>query len=231
MHNIYTDSTYLQNNPSWHEEDAPLKAQHILQILKQNQLQPNTVCETGCGSGAILQNLQKHLPAQTKFCGYDISPDAINIAQQKANAQLQFQLLDVTEKETQKFDLLLVIDVLEHLENYFSFLKKIQPKSTYTIFHIPLDMSLWSLFREKMLIESKQSVGHIHNFTEAFIKSILEDAGFEIIDCMYTPPTFENMHLKQKIVNGFRQLLFALHKKFASKTLGGYSIMVLARNK
>jgi predicted TPR repeat methyltransferase len=231
MQNIYTDSTYLQNNPTWHEEDAPMKTQYILQLLKRHPIQLKTICEAGCGSGAILQNLQNELPKETQFWGYDISPDAIAIAQQKTNAQLQFQLLDITQANTQKFDLLLVIDVLEHLENYFIFLQSIQTKSTYTLFHIPLDMSLWSLFREKMLIESKQKVGHMHNFTEDFVKSILQDYGFEIVDSIYTPPTFEKMNAKQKIVNGFRKFLFALNKRFASKILGGYSIMVLTHNK
>ena len=105
------------------------------------------------------------------------------------------------------------------------------PKSRYTIFHIPLDLSAWSIFREKMLIESKDRVGHIHAFTEDFILNMLKEHGFAIMDKIYTPPTFKHHSAKQKIINLFRQSLFALNKRFASKSIGGYSIMVLTENR
>ena len=109
------------------------------------------------------------------------------------------------------FDVLLVIDVLEHIDNYFKFLDGIIKKGKYTIFHIPLDISIWSLFREKMLIESKERVGHIHNFTEDFIKNILEDHGFKILFQTYTPPTFKVKSFKGTIVNNIRKLLFKIN--------------------
>jgi len=231
MENIYTNKTYLQNNPTWHEEGAAVKAKDILKILKRNNLSFNSVCEIGCGSGEILVQLQKQLGNNITFRGYDISPHAIDIAKKKETTNLHFELRDFANQSNNEFyDLLLVIDVIEHLENYFSFLESIRSGGCYTIFHIPLDISVWSLFREQMLIESKQRVGHIHNFTEEFIKSILKDTGYTIIDSFYTPPTFEKISFKQKCINGARKVLFRLNKKFCTKTLGGYSIMLLAKN-
>jgi hypothetical protein len=107
----------------------------------------------------------------------------------------------------------------------------INRKGKYTIFHIPLDLSVWSLFREKILIESKERVGHIHNFTEDFIKSILEDHGFKILFQTYTPPGFQVKSVKATIINNFRKLLFRINKRIASKWIGGYSILLLAENK
>jgi predicted TPR repeat methyltransferase len=230
MENIYTNKTYLQNNPTWHEEGAAIKARDILKILYRNNLSFNSVCEIGCGSGEILAQLQKQLGNNISFRGYDISPAAINIAKKKETTNLHFELRDFTEQPNEFYDLLLVIDVIEHLENYFSFLKSIRSKGAFTIFHIPLDVSIWSLFREQILIESKQRVGHIHNFTEAFIKSILKDIGFTIVDSFYTPPTFEKISFKQKVINVVRKGLFKLNKRFCTKVLGGYSIMLLAKN-
>lgn len=229
MNDIYNDSTYLTNNPRWHEEDAPFKAGKIIELLERNPVDFKTVAEIGCGSGEILVQLEKKLPAVTNFFGYDISKDAINIARKKETGKIKFDLKDVT-KENVHYDLLLVIDVIEHIENYFEFLEGIVSKGSYTIFHIPLDMCMWSLFREQMLIESKKRVGHIHNFTEDFIKGILSDHGFEIIDQLYTPPGFSSMTFKQKIVNTVRKLLFRINKRFCTKTLGGYSILLLAKN-
>lgn len=35
---IYTDGSYLANNPSWHEEDSPWKARQIIRLLEANRL-------------------------------------------------------------------------------------------------------------------------------------------------------------------------------------------------
>lgn len=229
---IYNDQTYLKNNPTWHEEDAVFKAGKILQLLKRNNLSYKSITEIGCGSGAILEQLDRELPLVDSFKGYDISQDAINIAQKRASERIKFEKRDVLEEGDTSFsDLQLVIDVIEHLDNYFSFLSGIASKSKYTVFHIPLDMCLWTLFREQMLIESKQRVGHIHNFTEKFILSILTDYGFEIIDTQFTEPTYALKGIKQKTVGLLRKWTFRINKRLATKTFGGYSLLVLTKNK
>lgn len=231
MSNIYNDHTYLNNNPTWGEEDAPFKTNKIIQLLNRNHIYFETVCEIGCGSGEILVQLAAKFNEDVKFFGFDISKDAINIAKRKETNRIKFEHKDISEAtEKRFFDLLLVIDVIEHVDNYFRFLDNITSKGKYTIFHIPLDMCVWSLFREKMLIESKNRVGHIHNFTEEFIESILMDKGFKIIDKIYTEPTFATMSFKQRVINRIRKILFIIHKKFCTKTIGGYSILLLTEN-
>ena len=231
MKDIYNNNTYLNNNPAWHQEDAPFKARKIIELLERNPITFQTVSEIGCGSGEILVQLERNLPNVTNFFGFDISRDAITIAKEKEVDKIRFEVKDIASKNENCFyDLLLVIDVIEHVDNYFEFLDGIAAKSKYVIFHIPLDMCVWSLFREKMLIESKNRIGHIHNFTEDFIKNILADYGFEIIDQIYTPPTFETLSFKQKVANIVRKAVFRINKKFCTKTLGGYSILVLTKN-
>lgn len=230
MSDIYNDETYLKNNPGWHEEGAEFKTGKIISLLERNPIALKTICEVGCGSGEILVQLEKKLAKDIQFTGLDISKDAIGIAKKKETGKIKFELKDVAT-ETRTFDLILIIDVIEHIDNYFQFLDTIAPKSHHTVFHIPLDISVWTLYREKMLIESKERVGHIHNFTEDFILSILDDHGFELIEKIYTEPVFETSSFKQKIANGIRKLLFMINKKFCTKFMGGYSIMVLCKNK
>lgn len=231
MKNIYNDKTYLKNNPSWHEEDAPFKTTKIIKILERNSISFKTICEVGCGSGEILVQLESRLSVPNNFIGFDISNDAINIAKKKETDKIKFEVKDITDKDDNSFyDLILVIDVIEHLEDYFRFLNGIVSKGKYTIFHIPLDMSIWSLFRENILIESKDRVGHIHNFTEDFIQHILSDHGFEIIDKIYTEPNYKAISIKQKFVSFLRKFLFRINKRFCTKTLGGYSILLLTKN-
>ena len=232
MRNIYNDHTYLKNNPDWHAGDATFKAREILKLLDRIPEPVFKIAELGCGSGQILVELSNTLPVQTRFFGFDTSSDALAIAKTRETERIRIEQTDLT-RETEEvyfFDVLLVIDVLEHLDNYFQFLDGIVKKGKYTIFHIPLDMSIWSLFREKMLIESKERIGHIHNFTEDFIKSVLADHGFAILFQSYTEPTFEVRSSKQKVVNFIRKSLFKINKRLASKTLGGYSILLLTKN-
>jgi len=231
MGDIYNDSTYLKNNPAWHEEDAPFKAGKIMQLLNRNPLSFKTVCDVGCGSGELLVQLAAQLPGAEQFLGMDVSKEAIAIARKKQTGKIKFEWGDLSHLPAKEvFDLLLVIDVIEHVENYFSFLASLAARGKYTLFHIPLDMCVWSLFREQMLIESKARVGHIHNFTEDFILSVLRDKGYRIIDKLYTEPTFEVVNTKQKMINGLRKALFKIHPRFCTKTMGGYSILLLTEN-
>jgi len=54
---MYRSNEYLKNNPTWHVEDSPWKAKQILKIIGNNNLQPNSICEIGCGAGEILHQL------------------------------------------------------------------------------------------------------------------------------------------------------------------------------
>jgi predicted TPR repeat methyltransferase len=223
----------LENNPEWHAGDAFFKAGHILKLLKQIPDPLLKIAEIGCGSGQILVELSCNLPEHISFYGFDVSNDAIHIAKEKETSRILIKQLDLIDESEEYyfFDVLLVIDVLEHIDNYFKFLDGIKKKSKYTIFHIPLDLSVWSLFREKMLIESKERVGHIHNFTEDYIKDILEDHGFHVLFQTYTEPIYKWKSFKEAAVNSIRKILFKINKRFATKSIGGFSILVLTQNK
>lgn len=233
MDDIYNNKTYLTQNPQWHQEDSAFKAGFIHSILNKNAINYNSVAEVGCGSGEVLVQLkQLNGIKKINYHGFDISKDAIAMALKKQDNGINFECKDIAvESDSRFFDLLLVIDVIEHLPNYFEFLKNISKKSKYTVFHIPLDMFVWSLFREKMLIESKERVGHIHNFSEGFILSILDDYGYKIIDKQYTEPDYKANSLKQKVVNFTKKVLFKIAPRFCSKTLGGYSVLVVCENR
>lgn len=232
MKDIYNDQTYLRANPTWGAEDAPFKAAVLLGLLRKHSLSPATVAEVGCGSGEVLVQLSGQLPSDVTFTGYEVSADALSLAAPKSRPGLQFERLDVVSAGVGRaFDLVLVLDVLEHVENYFSLLNAIASMGKWTIFHIPLDLSVWSLFQEKMLLESKARVGHIHSFTEAFILDVLRDHGFRVVEKIYTEPSFLSTTPKQRLVNVVRKGLFAINRRFATKFIGGYSVMVLCENR
>lgn len=231
MENLYTEKNgeYLMKNPSWHVEDSPWKASQILKMLGRNKLNPETVVEVGCGAGEILNQLYSQMPNNVRFTGYDISPDAIELAKRREKDRLKFKYEDFSKNQSES-DLLLMIDVFEHIDDYLSFLKLCKGKAKNTIFHIPLDISISSLLRNKMM-DARKSVGHIHYFTKETALASLIDTGYEIEDFLYTAVSLDQPRklFRTKIAYWPRKILFSLNKDFAVKMLGGFSLLVLAK--
>lgn len=229
---IYISGTYLDINPTWHVEKSPWKAQQIIKMLAHSGVAPETICEVGCGAGEILAQLQQDMPEKCTFLGYEISPQAYDLAKSRENEKLHFKLADIRHVEGY-FDLILVIDVIEHIEDCFSFLRELQPKGQYKIFHIGLDLTVESLLRPNALLgfrSTRGHVGHVHYFTKNMALAMLEDLGYEVLDYFYTRrPLRATDSFKRKVAQVPRMLSFALHKDVTARVLGGYSLLVLAR--
>jgi 2-polyprenyl-3-methyl-5-hydroxy-6-metoxy-1,4-benzoquinol methylase len=227
----YTDGEYLEHNPTWHVEDSPWKAEKILAMMSRNALAPSTICEVGCGAGEILAQLQQKLPQQCRFWGYDISPQAYHLALTRANQRLQFRQADLLAEEETMFDLLLVIDLIEHLDDYYGFLRKLKPRGRHTIFHIPLDLSAYTVCRSYPILKLRATVGHIHYFTKDTALAALSDTGYEVLDWFYPEPRLilRGKPLRQQVLALLRHGLMGVNRDLAVRLLGGRSLLVLAR--
>jgi len=227
----YKDGDYLRHNPTWHSEDSLWKANYILEMMARNNIHPSAVAEVGCGVGGILAELQQRMGIHVSYVGYDISPDAIQLSKQRENSALRFFQRNLLEEDCRHFDVLLCIDVFEHIENYYGFLRDLKTKSEYKIFHIPLDISVQTVLRNSPLNSVRALVGHLHCFTKDQAMAALEDTGYEILDCFYTAHGVELVRGKWRklLMKWPRQLLFRLFPNFTVRLLGGYSLMVLAR--
>lgn len=231
MNDMYEDGTYLENNPRWHEEDAPWKAGHITRMLQRHRIVPTRICEVGCGSGEVLNCLSRGIGANAQLFGYDISPQAMAIAKRKEKDNLHFHLADVFEDPAMTFDLAMAIDVFEHVEDYFGFLRKIRQKATYKIFHIPLDLSVQTVLRATPIMKERNTVGHIQYFTKETALATLRDTGHEVVDHFYTSSYVDlpNRGWKATLGKLPRRLMYAVHQDLAARILGGFSLMVLAK--
>lgn len=228
---IYTDGTYLESTGSWHQEDSPWKAYHIKAMLERNGLTPKTICEVGCGAGEILSWLSRALRGDEKFYGYEISPQAYALCEARANDRLTFRLGDILEEDGPTYDLIMAIDVFEHVEDYLGFLKRLKPKGQYKMFHIPLDLSVQSVMRGAPILKLRRQVGHLHYFTKETALATLEHAGYEVVDHAFTATAVElpNRGWKANMMKLPRRLLYGLSPDWAARVLGGYSLMVLAK--
>ncbi len=228
---IYTAGGYLKRNPTWHIEDSAWKARNIRRIMERNDITPESVCEVGCGAGEILMHLQRAMAKGCRFRGYEISPQAYELCKDKGNDRLEYVLGDILQEDDRVYDLILLIDVIEHMEDYFDFLRRLKGRSRYKILHIPLELSAQSVLRRRKLLDHWELVGHIHYFTKETALQMLKSVGYEILDCFYTPFGVERKgsSLKSALARIPRKALFRLHQDLAVRTLGGCSLMVLGQ--
>lgn len=228
---IYTSGEYMERNPEWHVEESPWKARQILRMLAQNHLHPQSVCEVGCGVGEILKQLQDNMDDTCIFWGYDISPQALEFARQRENERLHFKLADFTRERDASFELVLIIDVIEHLENYFAFLRDLKSKGEYKILHIPLDLSVQTVLRSNGLLKVRNAYRHIHYFTKEIALQMLKELGYEVLDYFYTSSSIElpTHEFTTKLMRLPRKLAFAVQRDVAARILGGSRLLILAK--
>ena len=229
---IYINGEYFQNNPSWDAADAKWKVDIIYNLLQKNNIAETEIIEVGCGAGANLVELANKDSRFKKLTGYDISPQAIELAKINSSEKITYYNEDLTVNENITTGLMLVIDVVEHVDDFYGFLRKLKNKSTYFVFHIPLDLSCRTIMKPHVLLQQRQSVGHIHYYTKEMVEWALKDTGFEIVDWVYTKPVTDIVpadSFKRWIKKMLRNFSFAVNKDWSVKKWGGYSMMILAK--
>jgi SAM-dependent methyltransferase len=195
-------------------------------MIRKHSLDVRTVCEIGCGAGGILASLQEQMDRSTEFVGFEISPQAHEMAKKFCRDNLSFRLGDGFDSE-ELFDLVLAMDVVEHVEDCFGFLRKLKHKGNYKILHIPLDLHCSAILRDH-LVYAWRNTGHIHSFSLSTALEALKFTGYDIVDYFLTRAALERGRVlpRTRVMNLFRRLLPA---KLCARLVGGYSLLVLAR--
>jgi SAM-dependent methyltransferase len=226
---IYRDGRYLQKNDSWHEEDSPYKAGIVGKIIDANRIEPKSIADIGCGSGLVAELIAKAYP-NAQVDGYDISPDAASFWKKRKAPNLSFKLEDYARSDGQ-YELAMCLDVFEHVEDYYGFLRSIRPRSRHIVFNIPLDMSVIKLVTPGIR-RARNEVGHLHYFNVYSAQETLKDCGYEIVDSFVSSPLFSTLprNAFQWVAALPRMALSAVSKSAAATLLGGHSLVVLAKS-
>jgi SAM-dependent methyltransferase len=227
--NPHINGEYLRRNPGWHAGSSEWKAGEILKMLDRHKLEPKAIGEVGCGVGEVLRHLQLRMPADREFWGWDSAPHAIDVAKPKENDRLHFELADVLDIDTPPLDLMLVLEVVDHIEDYFTFLRQLKERSRYQLFHFSLDLSVQNALRSRARLEQRDTYVHLHYFNKETMLRTLEETGYDVLDYVYTPFGVQFADGRGRFVKPFRQLFFRINPDFAVRVLGGYRLLVLTR--
>jgi len=105
---------HLPQPPNYFQEDRA----EIIAALMERGIYPDYVLELGCSSGAFGQALKKQLGAKF-YAGLEIDAQAAELARQKLDQVYEINLdhdsIQTLKFTVPSFDLLVALDVLEHL--------------------------------------------------------------------------------------------------------------------
>ena len=229
-HSIYESGDYLKSNPSWDREDCAWKAGFVVNLIQNHKIQPSSICDIGCGSGGVLAEIRHSYP-DTDLFGYDIACDASQFWAEYTKMNINFQVGDFLKLNQRFYEIILLLDVIEHLLDPITFLVNLQELSQYIILHIPLDLSAITVLREKPILRQRHTVGHIHYFTKNLALSLLKECGYQVIDWQYSGATFNGPRRtwKTNLAAPARRLAYTVNKDFGVRALGGETLFVLAK--
>jgi len=224
----YLGAAYARRNPSWDAEDSSWKAGLVRDTLARAGLRPASIADVGCGAGGVLAALRPFLP-DARLCGFDVAPAAARLWEAHAGRDIRFTLGDFLST-SERHDVVLLLDVIEHLANPFEFLAKVRPRGRHFVLHLPLDLSALSVLRETPLLFVREKVGHLHYYTRSLALALLDECGYEVVDARYTGAAFTAPQRSRasRLAGLVRRAAYALHHDFAVRLLGGETVIVLA---
>jgi hypothetical protein len=170
------------------------------------------------------------LGTSARFTGYEISEQALALCRAKEGEKLRFVLGSLPE-EGARYDLVLAIDVLEHVEDYLGFLRELRVKGVHKIFRIPLNISMQSvLLKSRPILQARQVYGHLHYFTKETALATLRDTGYCILDSFHSfaPISSEKFGWRRTLLKSFKKACFSMHPEWSVRLLDGFPLMVLA---
>lgn len=231
MSDTTSNGSYADRNPDWHEADAAHKARALSAAIRFAGLEPRSVVDVGCGTGRVLALLKSELDVElpeTAWEGWDVESDAIHRARKREGERLTYVAGDFLESE-RRADLLLGIDVIEHVDDDLGFLEGLRSRADWFLFRIPLDLSALDVVRPGRLLDARKTWGHRHFYTREMALDLLRVAGYRVETIRYdrVPPPRDT--LRRRMVDLARRTLFAAAPHRAVRWVGGFSVIILAR--
>jgi len=89
--------------------------------------------------------------------------------------------------ESPQLDMLMALEVVDHVEHYLGFLRMLKSRATLKLFSFSLDISVQSAFRAGAFLQRRNVHNHLHHFSKETALSALEYTGFKVLDWEFIP--------------------------------------------
>ena len=201
-----------------YEADSAAKVAGICELIEDYGLEPSELLDVGCGSGTVLAGVSGRLGVP----GVGIDPDAAMLGTAGDFPGVTLVRGDVFSTELTA-DLVLCIDVFEHVDDDLAFLEALKARGNWFVFRIPLDESVWDRLRGRTE-RFRTEYGHLHAYTWGSATRRLREAGYDV-----RAVRAHRIPAGGPMARGIRKVAGAVSVRAASRVIGGWSLLVLAR--
>lgn len=150
------------------------------QIQRVIDFRGKRVLDAGCGTGMVLEHLQKLVGEDGRADGVDKSSEAIHFCAQRNLRNIRQGSLTKLPFAKETFDLLTIFDVIEHIEDEKKALTEIArvlKKGGLAVFNVPAYQWMWT--------GHDTSVHHYRRYTRRSFEDTLQTYGFSIVRSTY----------------------------------------------
>lgn len=136
----------------------------------------DAVLDIGCGNGALTFDLAKKAK---KVVGIDLNKENIKIAKEKYSApDIEYRTGDAIHYVfNQRFDVVILSNVLEHIESRVKFLKKIKNLAPKVLIRVPMITRDWvTLYKRELAVEWRLDKTHYVEYSLGLLEDELEKA-------------------------------------------------------
>ena len=160
-----------------------------------------------------------------------MSPQAIQLCKSRETTHVQFRQQNIFESSPEPYDVILCIDVVEHINDAADFLRSLRSLPGLKILHIPLELSVLTVLKAGTLVGNRRRVGHVHFFNKELAIAAVGESGLQVVDWCYTPWALDypSRNWKAALLNVARRTVDTFNRPLATRLFGGYSLLVLAK--
>lgn len=235
---MYTSGEFLDNNPTWDRENSEEKVEGIFNAIPESfwenfDRENFTIADVGCGAGGIIGIFSEKLKQKgfkiTSAMGCDIADVALEMARGEWG-DIEFYNGEITESK-KNFDLGLLFDVIEHVEEPEKLIRDVSKHCRYIIFRIPMDYN-WNVRIRNRYKYLADTFGHINYYDRKRALNILEEQKGNVIYHKLFPGFKTEFSRRFLSKTGFavRYILNMFSPSLTAELLGGYSLMVIVKS-
>jgi SAM-dependent methyltransferase len=160
--------------------------------------QAKKIAEVGCGNGLVQRYLEDHYSVEV--AGFELNELALKQSCSRTSPLYCYNIHERAENLKNEFDLVILFDVLEHIQDENGFLESIKHHMTDSgriLINVPAHQSLYSRY--------DQTLGHVRRYSSSELTRTAETNGFRVSSLTYWGVPLIPLLLVRKALLSFRR--------------------------
>lgn len=185
----YTKSEYREKYTAIIGEKSTPKEFFDLQMnFQENRIKrvkdlinnDSEILEVGCSTGYFLEAIKNKV---SKVVGIELDPNHAKFAKEFCDLKIYQQALEDIEFGKEKFDVIFMFQVLEHIQKPLEFLRNckkiLKPNGTIYVEVPNIDDALFSVYRIKSFEERYFRAPHVYYYSKITLEKMFNKAGLQ----------------------------------------------------